>query len=169
MSKFYQRSNPNPESSLFHHGLIRMLVDFHLVSTGDTQKGFLVRNGFLPLQIDPATNLTQGVEEPVSPKTSSHSLHDFRIEVQIQNEFVISPGDQTEIFSMTGMKSKTYEFIPKKPLEEVLSHLRNGSLNVTDQSQSLIPTVNEKFKTQCKQNRHLHEVCEVDFKKKRNG
>jgi hypothetical protein len=36
MSNFYQRSNPNTESSLFHHGLIRILVDFHLASTGDT-------------------------------------------------------------------------------------------------------------------------------------
>jgi hypothetical protein len=34
MSKFYQRPNPNPESSLFHHGLIHILVNFHLVSTG---------------------------------------------------------------------------------------------------------------------------------------
>jgi hypothetical protein len=57
MSKFYQRPNPNPDSSLFHHGLIRILVNFHLVSIGDTWKKFLVRNGFLLMQIDPTTHL----------------------------------------------------------------------------------------------------------------
>jgi hypothetical protein len=84
MSKFYQRPSPNPETNLFHHDLIRILVEFHLVSMGDNWQGFLVRNEFLPPQIDPIIDLTQGVEEPFSPKASPNSPHDFRIEIQIQ-------------------------------------------------------------------------------------
>jgi hypothetical protein len=36
MSRFYQRQNPNSESSLFHHGLIRVLVVSHLSKVGDS-------------------------------------------------------------------------------------------------------------------------------------
>jgi hypothetical protein len=40
MSKFYQRPNQNPETSLFHHGLIRTLVECHLASVGDNWENF---------------------------------------------------------------------------------------------------------------------------------
>ena len=35
MSKFYQWLSQKPETNLFHHGLIRTLVRFHLTSIGD--------------------------------------------------------------------------------------------------------------------------------------
>ena len=35
MSKFYQRLSQNLETGLFHHGLIRTLVEYHLTNTGD--------------------------------------------------------------------------------------------------------------------------------------
>ena len=70
---------------------------------------------------------------------------------------------------MTIMEPKGHEFMPKKPLEEVLIHLRNGSLNFVDQSQPPIPVVNEKFKGKGKQTRNLQESCDVDFKNKRSG
>jgi hypothetical protein len=47
------------------------------MNTGDTWQGFLVRNEFIPLQIDPTIDLTQGVEEPFSPKASPNSSYDF--------------------------------------------------------------------------------------------
>jgi hypothetical protein len=47
---------------------------------------------------------------------------------------------------MTRMASKKHEFMPKKPLEEVLSRLRNESLNVVGHSQPPIPVVNENLK-----------------------
>jgi hypothetical protein len=138
-----------------------------LASTEDTWQGFLVRNGFLLQQIDPTIHLTQAVEELVSPKTLSHLLCDFRIEVQIQNDSVISPSDQTKVVSMTKMESKKQEFVSKKSLEEVLSHLRNESLNVVGHSQHPTLVVIGKFKGQGKQIRE--EVCDVDFKNKRSG
>jgi len=59
--------------------------------------------------------------------------------------------------------------VHKKPLEDVLSNLRNQSLNFYDQSQSVRPVVREKHKEWGKQYGHLQEVYEVDFKNKRNG
>jgi hypothetical protein len=35
MSKFYQRKNPNLESSLLHHGLILIVVNAQLLKIGD--------------------------------------------------------------------------------------------------------------------------------------
>jgi hypothetical protein len=47
MARFYQRQNPNAQSSLFHHGLIRILVISQLSKVGDNWKNFVDRNGFL--------------------------------------------------------------------------------------------------------------------------
>jgi hypothetical protein len=52
MSKFYQTQNPNPESSLFHHGLIRILVNAQLLKTRDNWQSFLVRNRFVPFHLN---------------------------------------------------------------------------------------------------------------------
>jgi hypothetical protein len=57
MSKFYQRQNPNPESSMFHHGLIHILVNAQLLNTRDTWQNFLFRNGFIPSQSEPISHL----------------------------------------------------------------------------------------------------------------
>jgi hypothetical protein len=46
MAKFYQRQKLNPQSSLFHYGLIRILVVSHLSKTGDSWGNFLFRNNF---------------------------------------------------------------------------------------------------------------------------
>jgi hypothetical protein len=154
---------------LFHHDLIHILVEFHLVSTGDTWQGFLVRNEFLPLQIDPIIDLTQGVEDPFSPKASPNSLMIFELRFKFKMTLLFHPMPKQEVFPMARLAPKRHGFVPKKPLEVILSHLRNHSLNVDDQSQSTRPVVNEKHKDGGKQSRHLQEVCEVDFKNKRNG
>jgi hypothetical protein len=70
---------------------------------------------------------------------------------------------------MDKLAPKRHGFVPKKPLEDILSHLRNHSLNFDDQSQSTRPVVNENHKDGGKQSRHIHEVYEVDFENKRNG
>jgi hypothetical protein len=44
MSKMYKRQILN--SSLFHHGLIKILLVHHLTTLGDEWDGFLTRNGF---------------------------------------------------------------------------------------------------------------------------
>jgi hypothetical protein len=77
MSKFYQRQNPNPESSLFHHGLIRILVNAQLLKTRDNWQSFLFRNRFVPFPSEPISCLPLSNDEPVGPSVSSHSLQDF--------------------------------------------------------------------------------------------
>ena len=44
MSKRYKRQSV--DSSLFHHGLINILLIHHLTTVGDCWDGFLIRNGF---------------------------------------------------------------------------------------------------------------------------
>ena len=44
MSKRYKRQSV--DSSLFHHGLIKILLIHHLSNVGDCWDGFLIRNGF---------------------------------------------------------------------------------------------------------------------------
>jgi hypothetical protein len=46
MSKRYQKQSLNPLSSLFHHGLIQILLLSHLAQIGDTWEDFLCRNNF---------------------------------------------------------------------------------------------------------------------------
>jgi hypothetical protein len=45
MSKRYKKQSL--DSSLFHHGLIKMLLVHHLKTLGDDWDGFLARNGFV--------------------------------------------------------------------------------------------------------------------------
>jgi len=123
-----------------------------------------VRNGFLPLQIDHATHLTQGTKELVSPKLSSHSLNDFQIKVQVQNDCVIPPSDQVDIHSITRKASKKCEFMPKNPLKEVLIRLRDESLNVVGHSQPSIPVVNDKFKGQGKKLGKMSMILFLEIK-----
>jgi hypothetical protein len=52
MSKRYKRQGIN--SSLFHHGLVKILLMYHLSTIGDSWEIFLMRNGFT--QDDPTTN-----------------------------------------------------------------------------------------------------------------
>jgi hypothetical protein len=52
MSKRYKRQSL--DSSLFHHGLIKILLIHHLTTVGDCWDGFLTRNGFsmtIPVEI----------------------------------------------------------------------------------------------------------------------
>jgi hypothetical protein len=66
MSKRFKRVKA--DSSLFHHGLIRLIVVHHLSLHGDSWRDFIARNGFDdtdPVQIDkPVVNETK-VEPPV--------------------------------------------------------------------------------------------------------
>jgi hypothetical protein len=45
MSKRYKKHNL--DSSLFHHGLIKLLLVYRLKTLGDDWVGFLARNGFV--------------------------------------------------------------------------------------------------------------------------
>jgi hypothetical protein len=51
MERTYQTRIINIETSLFHHGLICILVENHLAKIGDDWATFVTRNGFLPKPI----------------------------------------------------------------------------------------------------------------------
>jgi hypothetical protein len=66
MSKRFKREKA--DSSLFHHGLIKLIIVYHLSLHGDSWRAFIARNGFDdtdPVQVDkPVVNETK-VEPPV--------------------------------------------------------------------------------------------------------
>jgi hypothetical protein len=71
MSKRFKREKA--DSSLFHHGLIRLIVVHHLNLHGDSWQAFISRNGFAeaePVQVDkPVVNETK-----VGPPVPFHVL-----------------------------------------------------------------------------------------------
>jgi hypothetical protein len=71
MSKRFKREKA--DSSLFHHGLIRLIIVHHLSLHGDSWRAFIARNGFDdtdPIQIDkPVIN-----EAKVGPPVPFHVL-----------------------------------------------------------------------------------------------
>jgi hypothetical protein len=66
MSKRFKRKKA--DSSLFHHGLIKLIIVYHLSLHGDSWRAFIARNGFDdtdPVQVDkPVVNETKA-EPPV--------------------------------------------------------------------------------------------------------
>ena len=46
MATNVQKKVESIETTLYHHGLVKILVEFHLRSVGDTWEDFLVRNFF---------------------------------------------------------------------------------------------------------------------------
>jgi hypothetical protein len=98
MSKRYKRQSL--DSSLFHHGLIKMLLIHHLTTLGDCWDGFLTRNGFAttipvetpisgePLirkQFDISSNepesLKRNPRDEAMPSQSSHEQQDVGSEL----------------------------------------------------------------------------------------
>jgi hypothetical protein len=62
MSKKFKRHKD--DSSLFHHGLIKLIIVYYLNLHGDSWKAFITRNGFE--EIDPAQ-----IDKPVVVQTKT--------------------------------------------------------------------------------------------------
>jgi hypothetical protein len=126
MAKFYQRQNLNAQSSLFHHGLIRILVISHLSKVGDSWQNFVYRNGFsLPENV---TDLPLHFNESPSPCRSNPSMENLHVNLQ---ESPVSI-DKTPVVLQKPSKGKKprCDFIPRKSLEEVLDDLKDKILTV---------------------------------------
>jgi hypothetical protein len=66
MSKKFKRHKA--DNSLFHHGLIKLIVVYHLSLHGDSWKAFIARNGFEdtdPVQVDKPVVIETKPEPPV--------------------------------------------------------------------------------------------------------
>jgi hypothetical protein len=46
MEHFYHRKNLSSEINVFHHGLVKILIEFQLEKNGDSWEKFLKRNHF---------------------------------------------------------------------------------------------------------------------------
>ena len=66
MSKIFKRHKA--DTSLFHHGLIKLIIIYHLSLHGDSWKAFIARNGFEntnPVQVDKPMVIETKPEPPV--------------------------------------------------------------------------------------------------------
>jgi hypothetical protein len=120
MSKIYQRQKFNPLSSLFHHGLIRILVFSHLSKTGDTWEDFLFRNNF--------TLPENAVESPLhlnknpNPCISNPTIENLCVDPQEDH----ATTDRTSVAIQNPLgKNPRCDFMPRKSLEEVLDVLKD--------------------------------------------
>jgi hypothetical protein len=82
MDKSYQGYKKNPMCSLFHHGLICILVKNHLDKFRESWDNFILKNMFvLPLKLStesnpcPVTNLPEPICENGSKQGPMFSLH----------------------------------------------------------------------------------------------
>jgi hypothetical protein len=160
MSKRYKKQSLNPLSSLFHHGLIRILLLSHLSQIGDTWENFLCRNNFSLPESTVDSPLHSNVNpNPDNPVTESQGFDSHRdreltepIYVAMQNPL--------------GKKPR-YNFVPKKSLEEVVDVLKErvSPTPAIEPTQGLIdkPTVKKNRKKKKQDN------SDLSFINKRSG
>jgi hypothetical protein len=97
MSKRYKRHKA--DNNLFHHGLIKLIVVYHLSLLGDTCKAFIARNGFEdidPIQVDKPVVTETKVESSVPlhlllPKPSANPPIDLPNIVTKNSEAIKKP------------------------------------------------------------------------------
>ena len=66
MSKRFKRKKA--DNSLFHHGLIKLIIVYHLSLNGDSWRAFIAHNGFEdigPVQVDKPMVIETKVDLPV--------------------------------------------------------------------------------------------------------
>ena len=68
MSKRYKKQNL--DSSLFHHGLIKLLLVHHLKTLGEYWDSFLARNGFVTVNLVE----TPVIDKPIIEKPLNFSI-----------------------------------------------------------------------------------------------
>jgi hypothetical protein len=163
MAKFYQSQNVNAQSSLFHHGLIRILVISQLSNVGDNWQDFVTRNGFAP----PETVIDSPLhfDEPSNPCLSTPSLENLHVELQ---EIPVSITKTLVVFHKSSKgKNLRRDFIPKKSLEGVLDNLKDKVL-VVPSSEPVMVDLNE-VKIKKHGRRKTQRIPDIDFKNNRPG
>jgi hypothetical protein len=146
MARFYQRLISNPQASLFHHGFIRTLVEYHLVSVGDNWENFLIRNNFLSLRNNPVVGIVQNDEGILPLQSPSQEL---QIKIQIGETLVSLSKFQDVSLPVTRATFKKKKFLPKKSLEVVVYDLKDRFVNKS-QPQPVSPVREEQLNTKGK-------------------
>jgi hypothetical protein len=85
MEKFYQRDHLRSERNLFHHGLIRILIENHLSHINDSWDEFIKRNDFLETpELNPQTQgFKFGFESTDSKVDDDNNLPQVSVSNQI--------------------------------------------------------------------------------------
>jgi hypothetical protein len=123
----------NSLSSLFHHGLIKILLISHLSQIGDNWESFLSRNGFS--QADNTVNLPLNVNPNLdSPVTESQVFNspdgcEFNESVSIVLETPV-------------VKKLPCMFSPRKSLEQVVGELKGKASPVLTNEPNLNIMIN---------------------------
>ena len=90
MYKHYKWQSINYLSSLFHHGLIKILFVSHLLQIGDSWEGFLSWNGFTQVDdtVSPHLIANPDLDRPVTKIQVFNSLdgYEFNEPTSIVNE-----------------------------------------------------------------------------------
>jgi hypothetical protein len=158
MSKLYKRQSMNSLSSLFHHGLIKILLLSHLSQIGDTWESFLSRNGFS--QPDNTVNSPLNVN-PISDNLVTESPG-FNSHIDCEVNESMSVALQTPM-----VKTSRCIFSPRKSLEQVVDELKGKVspvlANKPNQGHSDEPTV-KKIRKGKKQ-----QGSDLNFMNKRSG
>jgi hypothetical protein len=140
MSKCFKRQSMNSLSSLFHHGLIKILFLSHLSQIGDTWESFLESKWFHPTDstVNSPLNVNPIFDSPVTESQGFNSPDGCEI-----NESV-SIALQTPM-----VKKSRCIFSPRKSLEQVVDELKGKVSpvlsNEPNQNHSDKPTV-KKFR-----------------------
>jgi hypothetical protein len=150
MSKRYKRQGIN--SSLFHHGLVKILLVYHLSNIGDNWETFLIRNGFT--QTDTTTN----------PLLISNPNSDMPV-VEIQ--FVNSIDGPTFIDKTPLDEGLQCRFSLARSPEQVTAELKGKYPHVPMNDASLNFNVKSDVKKLCKERKQ--QCTDLSFKNKNVG
>jgi hypothetical protein len=144
MSKRYKRQGV--DSSLFHHGLVKILLMYHLSTIGDSWETFFMRNGFT--QVDPTTN-------PNSDKQV------------VENQFVnlINGPKFTDKTPLD--KGSPHRFSPARSPEQATNELKGNDPCVPVNDDSLNVNVKSDVKKLCKGTKQ--QCTDLGFKNKKVG
>jgi hypothetical protein len=112
MVGFNQRKNPNAQSSLFHHGMIRILAISQFSKVGNNWKDFVTRNGFTPLETLTYSPLC--FDEPSIPFLSIPSLKTLHVKLQ---ESPMSITKTPVVFHKSLLRTK-HQYSIEKPQEK---------------------------------------------------
>ena len=93
-----------------------------MVSVGDNWESFLIRNKFLSLSGEPVVGIIQNGEGILPLQYSSHEL---KIEIEIGEIPVSLSNFQDVSLPVTWTTVKKKKFLPKKPLEVVVSDMKD--------------------------------------------
>jgi hypothetical protein len=144
MSKHFKRQGIN--SSLFHHGLVKILLVYHLSKIGDNWETFLSRNGFTQVDatVNPLLIVNPNLDRPVTESQVVNSIDG--------SEFIepVSVVDETPMD-----KELPCRFSPRRSLEQVITELKEkdhpvpmNDSNLNDNDKSVVKNFRKGKKPQ---------------------